>query len=83
MKEPTRYTALLEAVKGLDAAERSSKLAADRRGSMPPGSTRARVTTANADWARKAEARDIKIDIAERAALDALPGLMLRTDCKH
>ena len=82
MKAPTRYTELLEAIKALDAAERSSKQAAERRGAMPPGSTRARATTANADWARKAEARDIKVDIAERCAVAALPGLMMRSDCK-
>jgi hypothetical protein len=32
--------------------------AAEARAALPPGSSRARVTTANARWARFAEARD-------------------------
>lgn len=38
---------------------KSAKLAT-KRGSMLIGSTRARVTTANANWARAAEARDAR-----------------------
>lgn len=47
---------------------KSAKLAA-ARASLPPGSTRARVTTANARWARAAEAREtIRRHIAELEA---------------
>ena len=38
------------------AADSATK--AKRRAALPAGSTRARVTTANANWARAAEARD-------------------------
>jgi hypothetical protein len=74
-----RFTALLEAVKALETAERVSLAAADRRGALPPGTSRARVTTANADWARKAEGRDHKIEQAEVAAVAALTGLVRRS----
>lgn len=51
-----------------DLTKRSEKLSA-ARASLPPGSSRARVTAANAKWARVAEARDL----AQRAlyAFDA------------
>ena len=42
-----------------DLRRKSERLAA-ARGALPAGSTRARVTTANAKWARVAEARDIR-----------------------
>lgn len=80
MASTNRFTALLEAVKALELAERTSLKAAERRGSLPPGSSRARVTTANADWARKAEGRDRKIDHAEIEALAAFPGLVRRSE---
>lgn len=47
-----RYERLLE------KAERDSKKAAEARGNLPPGSTRARITTANARWWTAAEHRD-------------------------
>ena len=68
MKVPTRYDDLLKAVKALVDAERASLLAAQRRHELPPGSSRARVTTANANHARKAEARDRKLDAAAAEA---------------
>jgi len=37
---------------------RSARKASEARAALPPGSTRARVTTANARWARAAEERD-------------------------
>lgn len=40
------------------AAAKSSAKWAERRAALPPGSSRARVTTANAGWARAAEERD-------------------------
>lgn len=40
------------------AAERASARAADARAALPIGSTRARVTTANARWKSAAEERD-------------------------
>lgn len=48
---------------------RSSERWAARRASLPPGSSRARVTTANAKWAQAAEARDIR-EAQIRAALE-------------
>lgn len=39
-------------------AQKASLRAAASRHRLPPGSTRARVTTANANWARAAEDRD-------------------------
>lgn len=43
----------------LDEAEQRSAKLASVRAALPPGSTRARVTTANAKWARAAEYRDL------------------------
>lgn len=37
---------------------KASARACERRSALPPGSSRARVTTANARWALAAEARD-------------------------
>lgn len=42
----------------LARAEAASKRWSERRAALPAGSTRARVTTANAKWARAAEHRD-------------------------
>lgn len=53
-----RYNALFAAVKALRDAEARSLKRADARAVLRPGSTRARVTTANAQWARAAEERD-------------------------
>ena len=47
----------------LARAEAASAKAAEARSRLPPGSSRARVTTANARWARAAEHRD---DVARR-----------------
>ena len=73
-----RFTSLLAAVKALEAAERKSLEATAKRSSMPPGSSRARVTSANADWSRKAEARDHAIDRVEAEVVACLSGIMLR-----
>lgn len=40
------------------AAHEAAAKACDARSSLPPGSTRARVTSANARWASAAEERD-------------------------
>ena len=39
---------------------KASEKAAEARSRLPAGSTRAKVTTANARWARAAEARDAR-----------------------
>lgn len=44
--------------KELVKAQTKSRKAAAARHALPPGSSRARVTTANARWANAAEARD-------------------------
>ena len=51
----------------LRRAQAASHRAMDRRRALPPGSTRARVTTANANWARAAEHRDRISDALDRA----------------
>jgi hypothetical protein len=43
----------------LASAERASAKAATARSALPPGSSRARVTSANAKWMRAAEYRDM------------------------
>jgi hypothetical protein len=42
----------------LARAQRASEKASAARAALPPGSSRARVTTANARWMRAAEHRD-------------------------
>lgn len=42
----------------LEAAQTKSEKAMDARRRLPPGASRAKVTTANARWSRAAEARD-------------------------
>jgi len=54
----TRFDDLVEHAKALQLAERKSMATCERRGALPPGSSRARVTTANANWANAAEHRD-------------------------
>lgn len=50
--------------------EKAAAKAGERRAALPAGSSRARVTTANARWARAAEARDrVERELAE--ALEA------------
>jgi len=44
--------------RSLTDAQAASHRAMDRKRALQPGSTRARVTTANANWARAAEHRD-------------------------
>lgn len=58
----TKYDRLLALAKALVADERKSIDLATARGRLPPGSSRARVTTANANWASAAERRDQAID---------------------
>lgn len=52
-------------------AAKSEKLSEARR-ALPPGSPRARVTSANARWARAAEARDVRA-AALRAQFASMP----------
>lgn len=55
--------------KMLAAAQATSMKWAERRHKLPIGSSRARVTTANANWANAAEARDRaeeRLEAAER-----------------
>lgn len=52
--------------RALRQVTRDSERAAAARAALPPGSSRARVTTANARWARHAEERDrLERQIAE------------------
>lgn len=51
----------------LEKAQKDSLAWAKRRGAMEPGTSRARVTTANAKWARAAEHRDRISDLLDAA----------------
>jgi len=81
MSAPTsdRYYAAADALRALARAEDASQRAAAARSALPPGSSRARVTTANARWARAAEHRDRCITTA-RAAVQAA-GLSADLSC--
>lgn len=57
-KRATRYDNIVEIARRLQRLERKSLEACFARGALLPGSTRARVTTANARWASAAELRD-------------------------
>ena len=67
----TTDIAKLEAA--LADAQAKSHAAMDRRRALPPGSSRARVTTANANWARAAEHRDRVSDMLDAARAAAQP----------
>jgi len=59
--------------KALAKAEQNSLRWAARRAALPPGSSRAKVTTANAQWAIAAEYRDkLARQVAEAAAQASL-----------
>jgi sirohydrochlorin ferrochelatase len=70
---------LAAAVTELTAAERKAQVASERacmaRGNLPAGSSRARVTTANARWARAAEERD-RVQEARQMAEEMLARAM-------
>jgi hypothetical protein len=53
-----RLRVLADRAKYLASAIEASLRACDARASLTPGSSRARVTSANAKWARAAEDRD-------------------------
>lgn len=57
---------LADLMRELARAEAAVERASARRRDLPPGSTRARVTTANARWMQAAEERDrIKEELDE------------------
>lgn len=68
----TKYDHLLALAKSLVADERKSLDLAAARGRLPPGSSRARVTTANANWANAAERRDRAIEALTAECMRAL-----------
>lgn len=70
MAESTKYDRILDMARRLVDAERRSLRACNARGSLPYGSSRAKVTTANARWARAAEERD-RAEIALRDSVIA------------
>jgi hypothetical protein len=53
-----RYQSALKALKALIDAEKQSLRCAEACGQIEPGSSRARITTANARWSTAAEHRD-------------------------
>lgn len=73
----TRFDRLLELAKALVTDERKSLALAIARGRLPPGSSRARTSTANANWANAAERRDRTLD-ALTAECTAVLGLVPR-----
>ncbi len=58
---------VIRLTKLLAKAQATSLKWAERRHKMPMGSSRARVTTANAEWARAAEHRDRISDQLDQA----------------
>lgn len=66
----------VQADKVYKAFAKSAARAAEARFKLPAGSTRARVTTANARWARSAEARDAR----ERLLRDQFVAAQKRSD---
>lgn len=70
----SRYWLLISYLRDLDVAERRSQKLAEARAALPPGTSRARVTTVNARWMRAAEARDRRIEDV-RYQLSKLPEL--------
>lgn len=60
MEEPLsdRYGRIATLMRKLAQAQKRSEQAMERRRNLSPGGTRARVTTANANWAKAAEQRD-------------------------
>lgn len=65
----------------LAAAEMAVGRASDARRSLSPGSSRAKITTANARWATKCEARD-RLLVEVTAVLNAV-GLIGDEDGVH
>lgn len=53
-----KYSAIADAADKLDKAQHTSMRWSDARGALPPGSSRAKVTTTNARWSQAAEHRD-------------------------
>lgn len=66
---PEVAATLREQLKRYIDLEAKSARAAEARSRLEPGSSRARVTTANARWARAAESRDLAQQAAERTIL--------------
>ena len=72
-------TAYVNADKGYIAAAKKSAKCSEARGALPAGSTRARVTTANARWMRAAEERD-RVEKELRLAWRLKAAVEKRTD---
>ena len=66
---------LIRLAKAYEKAQAKSEAASRARAALPPGSSRARVTTANARWAQAAEARDRRqeqfLDLCARIAKES------------
>lgn len=59
----------------LETAQRASTKASEARAALPAGSSRAKVTTANARWMRASEERDRKEDALVQALRNAIGAL--------
>jgi hypothetical protein len=70
MLTPENATALQQLLTRYLEAQQKSSIAAERRSDLQPGSTRAKVTTANARWMAAAEERDRALKAADTALLD-------------
>jgi hypothetical protein len=68
---PALLMELAVRAKAYAVAQRASATAADARGALPAGSSRARVTSANARWASAAEDRDRKAAACAEAVAEA------------
>lgn len=69
MKKSEWYKMLSDELKELSRAERDVEKTSERRRLLPPGSSRARVTTANARWSQAAEWRDYVRDRLNKMGL--------------
>lgn len=73
----TPSTELLDAWRRLERAQKDSTREAGKRADLPAGSSRAKVTSANARWGSAAEERDRALEayrVALRAELQRIGG---------
>lgn len=71
-RNSTTILALATAAKRAAQAQAASEREAEKRAALPIGSSRAKVTSANARWSRCAEDRDRAFVALEAALADAV-----------
>ena len=78
MITPESAAELAALIKKYLEAQKASERAMEARMKLAPGSTRARSTTANANWARAAEGRD-RLQEAVQCKIDAMAQRLTRS----